>query len=125
MLHYALRRIAGSIPTLLILISASFFIMRLAPGGPFDQEQTLSQEVRANLDKVYGLDQPITVQYGRYLRSLAHGDFGPSYKQRDFSVTELIAQGLPVSATLGASALLLALALGVPLGVLAALRRQT
>ena len=125
MLRYALRRIAGSIPTLLIIISASFFIMRLAPGGPFDQEQTLSHEVRANLDRVYGLDQPITVQYARYLRALSHGDFGPSYKQRDFSVTELIAQGLPVSATLGASALLLALALGIPLGMVAAVRRQT
>jgi oligopeptide transport system permease protein len=125
MLHYALRRITGSIPTLLILISASFFIVRLAPGGPFDQEQTLSHEVRANLDRVYGLDQPITVQFGRYLRALSHGDFGPSYKQRDFSVTELIAQGLPVSATLGGSALLLALAFGVPLGMLAAVRRQT
>lgn len=125
MLRYALRRIAGGIPTLLIIISASFFIMRLAPGGPFDQEQTLSREVRANLDRVYGLDQPITVQYARYLRALSHGDFGPSYKQRDFSVTELIAQGLPVSATLGCSALLLALAFGIPLGLLAAVRRQT
>lgn len=125
MLRYALRRIAGVIPTLLIIVSASFFIVRLAPGGPFDQEQTLSQEVRANLDRVYGLDQPITVQYGRYLRALLHGDFGPSYKQRDFSVTELIAQGLPVSATLGISALLLALASGIPLGILAAVRRQT
>ena len=125
MLRYALRRIAGSIPTLLILISVSFFIMRLAPGGPFDQEQTLSHEVRANLDRVYGMDQPITVQYARYLRALSHGDFGPSYKQRDFSVTELIAQGLPVSATLGVSALLLALASGISLGMVAAVRRQT
>jgi oligopeptide transport system permease protein len=125
MLYYALRRIVAVIPTLLILISASFFIVRLAPGGPFDQEQTLSREVRANLDRVYGLDQPITVQYGRYLNALSHGDFGPSYKQRDFSVSELVAQGLPVSATLGASALLIALGLGVPLGMLAAVRRQT
>jgi len=125
MLGYALRRIAGVIPTLLIIISASFFIVRLAPGGPFDQEQTLSREVRANLDRVYGLDQPITVQFGRYLRALSHGDFGPSYKQRDFSVTELIAQGLPVSAALGISAMLFAVALGIPLGMLAAVRRQT
>ena len=125
MLRYALRRFAGVIPTLLILISASFFIMRLAPGGPFQQEQTLSREVRANLDRVYGLDQPIIVQYVRYLRALSHGDFGPSYKQRDFTVTELIAQGLPVSATLGSSALLLALAVGIPLGMLAAIRRRT
>jgi len=125
MLRYALWRIVGVIPTLLIIISASFFIVRLAPGGPFDQEQTLSREVRANLDRLYGLDQPITVQYGRYLEALSHGDFGPSYKQRDFSVNELIAQGLPVSATLGISALLLALGTGIPLGLLAAVRRQT
>jgi len=125
MLRYALRRIVGVIPTLLIIISASFFIVRLAPGGPFDQEQTLSHEVRANLDRVYGLDQPITVQYGRYLQALSHGDFGPSYKQPDFSVNELIAQGLPVSATLGISALLLALGTGIPAGLLAAVRRQT
>ena len=63
MLRYALRRMAGIIPTLLIIISASFFIVRLAPGGPFDQEQTLAPQVRANLDRVYGLDQPFTVQY--------------------------------------------------------------
>jgi oligopeptide transport system permease protein len=125
MLRYALGRVAAVIPTLLIIISASFFIVRLAPGGPFDQEQTLSREVRANLDRVYGLDQPITVQYGRYLNALSHGDFGPSYRQRDFSVSELIAQGLPVSATLGISALLLALGAGIPLGLLAAVRRQT
>jgi oligopeptide transport system permease protein len=125
MLRYALRRIVAVIPTLLIIISASFFIVRLAPGGPFDQEQALSHDVRANLDRVYGLDQPITVQYGRYLNALSRGDFGPSYKQRDFSVRELIAQGLPVSATLGLSALLLALGAGIPLGILAAVRRQT
>ena len=112
MLGYAVRRIAGVIPTSSVIISASFFIVRLAPGGPFDQEQTLSREVRANLDSVYGLDQPITVQFGRYLRALSHGDFGPSYKQRDFTVTELIAQGLPVSATLGISAMLLAAGVG-------------
>src|SRR5882757_1476331 len=125
MLRYAVRRIAGVIPTLLVIITASFFILRLAPGGPFDQEQTLSRAVRANLDRVYGFDQPITVQYARYLRALSHGDFGPSYKQRDFSVTELIAQGLPVSATLGLTAMLLALALGIGFGVAAAVRRQT
>jgi oligopeptide transport system permease protein len=125
MLHYAVRRIAGVIPTLLVIITASFFIVRLAPGGPFDQEQTLSPLVRANLDKAYGLDRPIAIQYCRYLRALAHGDFGPSFKQRDFSVTELIAQGLPVSGALGISAILLAIALGIPLGIAAAVWRQT
>jgi oligopeptide transport system permease protein len=125
MLRYALRRVAGVFPTLLVIISASFFIVRLAPGGPFDQEQTLSPEVRANFDAAYGLDQPIAVQYGRYLLALAHGDFGPSFKQRDFSVTELIAQGLPVSGSLGIMAIGLAMLFGIPLGIAAASWRQT
>ena len=125
MLRYAFRRIAGVVPTLLVIITMSFFIVRLAPGGPFDQEQTLSPQVRANLDRAYGLDRPIPVQYWRYLRGLAHGDFGPSFKQRDFSVTELIAQGLPVSSSLGLSAILLALLIGIPLGIAAAVWRQT
>src|ERR1700716_2284016 len=125
MLRYAFRRIAGVVPTLLVIITMSFFIVRLAPGGPFDQEQTLSPQVRANLDRAYGLDRPIPVQYWRYLRGLAHGDFGPSFKQHDFSVTELIAQGLPVSSSLGLSAILLALLIGIPLGIAAAVWRQT
>jgi oligopeptide transport system permease protein len=125
MLRYAARRIAGVIPTLLVIITASFFIVRLAPGGPFDQEQTLSPQVRANLDKLYGLDRPLAVQYGRYLRALAHGDFGPSFRQRDFTVTELIAQGLPVSGALGIIAIVLALACGIPLGIAAAVWRRT
>jgi oligopeptide transport system permease protein len=125
MLRYAVRRVAGVVPTLLVIITASFFIVRLAPGGPFDQEQTLSPQVRANLDKAYGLDRPMAFQYWKYLSGLAHGDFGPSFKQRDFSVTDLIAQGLPVSASLGLTAILLAMLLGIPLGVLAAFWRDT
>jgi oligopeptide transport system permease protein len=125
MLRYAFRRIAGVIPTLLVIITASFFIVRLAPGGPFDQEQTLSPQVRANLDAAYGLDRPIAVQYCRYLRALAHGDFGPSFRQRDFSVTDLIAQGLPVSSALGIAAIALAILVGIPLGIAAAVWKQT
>src|SRR6202048_3753213 len=125
MLLDAVRHVAGVIPTLMVIITASFFIVRLAPGGPFDQEQKLSPQVRANLEKAYGLDRPIAFQYWRYLRGLAHGDFGPSFKQRDFSVTELIAQGLPVSSSLGISAILLALLIGIPLGIAAAVWRQT
>jgi oligopeptide transport system permease protein len=125
MLQYAFRRIAGVVPTLLVIITMSFFIVRLAPGGPFDQEQTLSPQVRANLDRAYGLDRPIPVQYWRYLRGLAHGDFGPSFKQHDFSVTELITQGLPVSGSLGITAVLLAILIGIPLGLAAAVWRQT
>src|SRR5581483_2793529 len=124
MLRYGLRRIAGILPTLLVIITASFFIIRLAPGGPFQQEQTLPPAVRVNLDRAYGLDQPLPLQYLRYLRGLAHGDFGPSFKLRDFTVAELIAQGLPVSAALGLSAMLLSIFVGVPLGAAAALRRH-
>jgi oligopeptide transport system permease protein len=125
MLRYAIRRIAGVIPTLLVIITASFFIVRLAPGGPFDQEQTLSPQVRANLDAAYGLDRPIAIQYCRYLRALAQGDFGPSFRQRDFSVTDLIAQGLPVSSALGICAIVLAILIGIPLGIAAAVWKQT
>ncbi|HEY3785898.1 MAG TPA: ABC transporter permease subunit [Steroidobacteraceae bacterium] len=124
MLRYAVRRVAGIVPTLLVIITASFFIIRLAPGGPFEQEQTLPAAVRANLDRAYGLDQPLLAQYTHYLRGLAHADFGPSFKLRDFTVTELIAEGLPVSAALGLTAILLALLAGVPLGVAAALWRD-
>ncbi|MBV8909922.1 MAG: oligopeptide transporter permease, partial [Gammaproteobacteria bacterium] len=121
MLRYALRRIAAMLPTLLVIITASFAIIRLAPGGPFDQEQTLPPLVRANLERLYGLDAPLPEQYGRYLRALAHGEFGPSLRQRDFTVSELIAAGLPVSGTLGLCALSLAVLLGIPAGMAAAL----
>jgi oligopeptide transport system permease protein len=124
MLQLALRRIAGLIPTLLVIITVSFLIIRLAPGGPFDQEQTLTPAVRANLERLYGLDQPLPVQYVRYLGALAHGDFGPSLRQRDFSVTELIRQGLPLSAALGLLAIVLAALTGIPAGMLAALWRS-
>src|SRR5678816_3583682 len=104
MLGYTLRRIVGLVPTLFVLVTLSFFIIRLAPGGPFDQEQALSPQIRANLDAAYGLDQPVAVQYGRYLAGLAHGDLGPSLRFKDFRVTELIASGLPLSLTIGLAA---------------------
>jgi oligopeptide transport system permease protein len=124
MLKLALRRIAGLLATLLVIITVSFAIIRLAPGGPFEQEQALAPAVRANLERLYGLDQPLGVQYLNYLRALAHGDFGPSLRQRDFSVRELIAQGLPVSVTLGLCALALAVLTGIPAGIAAALYRS-
>jgi len=124
MLSYALRRIAGLIPTLLVIITVSFCVVRLTPGGPFDQEQALPPAVRANLERLYGLDQPLTVQYVHYLRGLLRGDFGPSLRQRDFTVSELIAQGLPLSATLGLAAILLAVLSGIPAGIAAALWRN-
>jgi oligopeptide transport system permease protein len=125
LLRYAMRRLLGMLPTLFCIVSASFFVVRLAPGGPFDQEQALPPQIRANLDRLYGLDQPLGLQYAHYLGGLLRGDFGPSFKQRDFTVGELIAQGLPVSLTVGAAAILLAVLVGIPLGVGAALRRNT
>lgn len=125
MLRYALRRIFGVLPTLFIIITLSFFVIRLAPGGPFDEEQALPPEIKANLEAAYGLDKPLPEQYLRYLSGLVRGDFGPSFKFKDFSVTELIAQGLPISLVLGLSAVLLALLVGIPLGTLAALRQNS
>ena len=125
MLRYAARRIAGILLTLVIIVTLSFAIMRAAPGGPFDQEQTLPAAVRANLERTYGLDRPLFSQYIRYLRELAQGDFGPSLKLRDFTVTDLIAQGLPVSLSLGVAAVTLAMLVGIPLGMAAAIRRGT
>jgi oligopeptide transport system permease protein len=124
MLSYALRRLLGALPTFFLIVTLAFFLIRLAPGGPFDEEQALAPEVKANLERAYGLDLPIHEQYLRYLSGLAHGDLGPSMRLRDFTVNELIATGLPVSLTLGFSAVALALLLGVPLGVYAAVRQN-
>jgi oligopeptide transport system permease protein len=123
MLKLALRRVAALIPTLLVIVTVSFAIIRLAPGGPFDEEQGVAPEVRANLERLYGLDEPLPVQYLRYLRALAHGDFGPSLRQRDFTVSELIGRGLPLSAALGLCAIALALITAIPAGIAAALWR--
>jgi len=120
---FVLRRLLGAIPTLALIVALSFLLTRLAPGGPFDEEQALPPEIRANLEAAYGLDQPAWVQFGRYVRGLAHGDFGPSFKFRDFTVGELIADGIPVSLALGLAAMALALALGIPAGLWAALSR--
>ena len=124
MLSYFLRRLLGAIPTLFIIITATFFLIRLAPGGPFDEEQTLPDEIRRNLEAHYHLDRPMLVQYGYYLRGLVRGDFGPSFKFKDFSVTDLIAQGFPISLRLGALAMVLALCLGLSFGTLAALKQN-
>ena len=125
MLRYFLTRLAGAVPTLFVIVTISFFLIRAAPGGPFDREQSLPPEILANLDRAYGLDQPLLTQYGRYLGALAHGDFGPSFKYKDFSVTELIGQGFPVTLELGAIAIALALILGIPIGTFAALHHNS
>ena len=124
MLGYATRRILQAIPTFLLIVAAAFFLMRAAPGGPFDEERALPPEIEANLQAAYGLDQPVTVQFARYLGGLLHGDLGPSFRMKDFSVAELIVRGLPVTLSLGAAALLLGIALGIPLGLVAGLRQN-
>jgi oligopeptide transport system permease protein len=124
MIFYAAKRLLGAIPTLFIIITVTFFMMRLAPGGPFDTERRLPPEIEANIKAAYDLDKPLLTQYGLYLGKLVQGDFGPSFKNKDFTVTELIGIGLPVSATLGISAIILALFVGTGLGVVAALRQN-
>jgi oligopeptide transport system permease protein len=122
-LAFVLRRLLAAIPTLALIVALSFALTRIAPGGPFDEEQAMAPEIRANLEAAYGLDQPAWVQFGRYVQGLLHGDFGPSFKFRDFTVGELIASGLPVSLSLGLAAMAVALGLGIPAGAWAALSR--
>jgi oligopeptide transport system permease protein len=122
MLHLLARRLMTALPTLAAVIILSFLLMRVAPGGPFDGERALDPATRDALMAAYGLDLPLPEQIGRYLWRLAQGDFGPSLVYRDFSVTDLVAQGLPVSLTLGALALIVALILGVSAGLWTAAR---
>lgn len=125
MLQYSLRRLLGAIPTLLILVAVAFFMIRAAPGGPFDSDRRVLPEIEANLRAAYHLDEPLYQQFGRYLWGLLHFDFGPSFQYRDFTVTELILTGFPVSLTLGGLAMLVALVFGIAAGCFAALRQNT
>jgi oligopeptide transport system permease protein len=125
LLAYSFRRLLGAIPTLLLLISFSFFMIRAAPGGPFDTERQLLPEIEANLRAAYHLDEPLFQQLGRYLWGIVRFDFGPSFQYRDYSVTELIVSGFPVSLKLGGSAILVAFVIGVAAGCLAALKQNS
>jgi oligopeptide transport system permease protein len=118
---FVLRRALATVPLVLGIVVVSFFFMRLAPGGPFDADRVLDPQVRANLEARYGLDRPLVEQLVVYVEGLLQGDLGPSFKYVGWSVQEIIAQGAPVSLTLGAAALLIALLVGIPLGVIAAL----
>jgi oligopeptide transport system permease protein len=124
MIRYILRRVIGTLPTLFVIVTIAFFLIRLAPGGPFDLERPLDAKILENLNRTYGLDQPLWAQYGRYLKGLLTFDFGPSYILHDFTVRELFAKGLPVSIQLGGLSLLLAIAVGMSLGSIAALRQN-
>jgi oligopeptide transport system permease protein len=119
MLSLIIRRLLTAIPTLFAVILLSFLLMRLAPGSPFDTERALDPATRAALEHSYGFNDPLITQFGRYLWHIANGDFGPSMVYRDFSVSQLVARGLPVSMMLGGCALLLAATLGVGGGVVA------
>jgi len=119
------KRFLSAIPTLLVLVTAAFFLMRAVPGGPFAGERNLPPQVEQNLLAAYHLDESLGRQYLRYLGGLFHGDLGPSFQYPDYDVAELIAAGLPYSLQLGGLAFLLALALGIPAGVVAARRANT
>ncbi len=124
MLNFTLRRLLIAVPTLFLIGTASFFLMRAAPGGPFDNEADLEPQVLENIRAAYDLDKPLMEQFVIYLGKALQGDFGPSLVYKDFSVTELVAIGLPVSAKLGFTAMLLALLVGVAAGIVAALRQN-
>lgn len=125
MLSYTLRRLASAVPTLFIIVTLTFFMIRLAPGGPFDLERPIDPLIMANLNQAYQLDAPLWQQYLTYLGNLARGDLGPSFTRRDFTVNDLFATGLPVSILLGSLALVLAVSLGTVLGAWAAVRQNT
>jgi oligopeptide transport system permease protein len=124
-LRHSATRLLGLIPTLLVLITIAFFLIRVAPGGPFDGEKILPPEIRANLDAKYHLDEPLIQQYFRYLGQIITFDFGPSFQYKDWTVNELIARGFPVSMTVGGLAMILAFIVGTLIGIIAALRQNT
>ncbi|MCF2305513.1 oligopeptide ABC transporter permease OppB [Photobacterium carnosum] len=125
MIKFIAKRIFEAIPTLLVLITISFFLMRFAPGNPFTSDRPLPPEVLANIEAKYGLDKPVFDQYTTYLSNIVQGDFGPSFKYKDFTVNELVSKALPVSAKIGFFAFIFALVMGVSVGTLAALKQNT
>ena len=124
MLRFLLRRLAVAIPTLLVVITAAFFMMRAAPGSPFDLDRKLPPEIKKNVEAKFGFNKPLYVQYGDYLVGVLHGDFGPSLKYRDKSVLEIMKENYRPSLTIGLSAFILAIIVGGNLGIIAALRQN-
>ena len=125
MLRYAILRIFGAIPTLLLVIALAFLMVHAAPGGPFDAERMLSPEVEANIARAYHLDESLPQQFVRYVRGLLRGDLGPSYVYLDRNVSEVISRALPVSMQLGVLAMLLAIVVGIAAGLTAALSKNS
>ena len=124
MFRFIGRRLLVAIPTLFLVVTVAFFMMRAAPGSPFDMDRKLSPEIERNVMAKYGMDKPLHEQYFNYLRDVARGDFGPSLKYKDKSVLQILQENYKVSLTLGLSAIILASVVGVTLGVLAALRQN-
>jgi oligopeptide transport system permease protein len=124
MTAYFIRRLFWLVPILLFVAAITFVLMHSVPGGPWDREKPLPPQAVEQLNRKYGLDQPLWEQFGRYVLGLLHGDLGVSYRQSDRPVTEVIGGGIKISATLGGLAMLLSVVVGVPLGVVAALRRN-
>lgn len=125
MAKFILGRILQAIPTLLIIAALTFFMTRMAPGGPFDSEKPIPEEIKERIEAHYGLNEPLHEQFLLYIGNLLQGDLGPSFKYIGWEVSELIAQAFPVSAQLGLCSLAIALALGLPAGIVAALRKNS
>jgi oligopeptide transport system permease protein len=125
MAKYAIRRLLWMILVLFVVALITFLLMHLVPGGPWDRDKTLAPQIVANLNKKYGLDKPLVVQFGSYIWNALHGDLGLSYMYQDRGVTQILMQGFPITATLGAVAFLMALVIGVPLGIGAALKQNS
>jgi oligopeptide transport system permease protein len=125
LIRYTILRFLGAVPTLLVIITLAFLLLHAAPGGPFDVERQLPPAIKQNIEHTYHLDEPLYKQYLRYLGNILHGDLGPSYQYRDTTVNEIIRQGWPIDLIIGAWALGGALLIGLPIGMLAALRRNT
>ena len=123
--RFIFRRILGLIPTMFLIITLSFFLIRLAPGGPFSSEKKVTPEVMQNLLKKYHMDEPLFKQYLRYIGDVLRGELGPSFKNKDYSVNELIAVSLPNSLILGVTSLALALLFGIAVGVVSALNQNS
>jgi oligopeptide transport system permease protein len=124
MFRFLVRRLAVAVPTLFVVITVAFFMMRAAPGSPFDSDRRLPPEIKANVEKKFGMDRPLGAQYVDYLGGVLHGDFGPSLKYQDKTVLDVLRENYPVSLKLGLTAILIATVTGVSLGVLAALRQN-
>ena len=122
---YIVKRLLQAMPVLLVIATLTFFMVRLAPGGPFDEEKKVPPEIKERIEKHYGLDQPLWKQYLSYMGNLVRGDLGPSFKYAGWTVAELIGRSAPVSMMLGLLAMLIALSIGLPAGLIAALYKNS